>query len=953
MCGGRDLEELDDLRQCAVGLAIAALTTHFVALVWRRWSFVAGALLIVGAFGTGAARVAWSDFEWASRLSQLTLNSDSPRRLVRVTGTVISTPRADEAAWRAELAAADALTEDALAEFIRDEPSVRFTLAIDSIDPPPTPSTRGQCCVSVAIAGVESACLPGDRISVLGWLRPLSVARNPGGFDAPTWGRSRGIVGSLSVESPRVVVRLTSPADSLDGWLSRWRGMVNATLVGVLDPHAPPDVRALVAASTTGASWHGLRAVSRPFAAAGVQHLVAISGFNFAILAAALIWLIGCVTGSRVVLGCALAALAILFVASIEPEVSSVRAAIMGATCALALSSGRSVRLAMVLATAAIAVTLLDPLAPTQPGFQLSFGAVVGLWLGAAPIGRVFLLTIRGHRLLAGLMRRSCAPVGSAVAAWLATTPIVLLHFGACSLLCIPCTLILTAPFGAMVVTANGSLALASVAEHPARALGWVATMNARVILGIVRFAARMPGALPPARAVTAVEDDGLWLVRVDMIDVGDGSCYLVRSRNGAALFDAGSLGSANAGSSIVVPALRALGVTRLDWIAVSHPNTDHFNAVPEAVEAFSVRRVLVTEQFLEYADHGGRVAAALIRAVTDRGAKIEPIGRGDMLRSGELVWDILHPVRQTRYDDSNDGSLVIRVSSGGFVLLLTGDSSREACRAVLAEPERASLTGVSLMELPHHGSFRPEAAALVERVASPIILQSTGQRRIARDKWSVLLADACRLVSARDRACCVEWRETGEVRVGRWTGADYAWTATTVSALPVGSDEDRPPENHRVAHRATASFVDFDLEPPSPDRHHDRSVWRCGREWKSNDVFAALSDDECAVAPPCQRRSEGDVGAEDGEALGDFVDEPFRPPDLDGRGRERHIAHPNTRRRVVGARQRRSGWRCNRGSQRRERVDAVWSLLDANDFLCQQRKRCGHQRKIRPREDK
>ena len=888
-----------DARSVVVVLATVALTAHGLALVWRRWCGVAASCLLVGACAVGALRSAWFDCSWSETLSVLGTQGGAPRRLACVEGLVVSEPRADESCYRDQLELCDSNDEDTLARFVPDSPSVRFNLDVDVMSDGRGRELPVAATVRVVVDGLSAGCIPGDRVRITGWLTACSLPRNPGGFDSLRWGRSRGIAGTLAVSESALVTRigarwsLTAP---LTATLARWRSFVDATMrdalkeprdAAVRESPQRLDVSALIAASTTGAAWPGLRSVSKVFAACGVQHLVAISGFNFGILAGCALWLVRRCSLAPRIGGVVLVALALLFVASIESEVSSVRAALMGGSTALALAFNRALSFGSVLGGAAIAIVLCDPLAASEPGFQLSFAAILGLHSLAPPLARGMSHVVGGYGVCATLVRLALVPIAASIAAFSATAPIVAFHFGTCPLWCVPCTLALSPSFALMVISSNAMLVLQPIAPDLASGARLIATLNARVILSVVRWCATLPGALPGDATVRAVTDPHTWTIRVDMIDVGNGSCYLVRSGASAVIFDCGSLGAAAVGSRTIVPALRALGLSSIDAVLISHPNLDHYGALPEIVRAFGVPRVLVTPHFLVWSQRSRSAAACALDAVREAGATIETTSRGDAHFFGDSTWSVIHPDGMAQYADSNDGSLIIRVDCGQFSLLFAGDAAREACATVLDSPEQHQLRGITLFELPHHGSFQPAAAALAQRVASEIVVQSTGPRRFLKDPWSTLLAHSTRLVTARDCACAVVVKSDGSIALGSWDGHTYRWTTSAIhiavpSPLTICDDENRSTKNDGVADRAAAALLDLDLERSRVNRDVDLRCWILGRDRITRELGACLANDNATITPRAHRWWQLCRRIEGGEPLGDFVDEPQRPPDLE-----------------------------------------------------------------------
>lgn len=921
--------------EVAVISLVAAIGVLAYGVVARRRVGL-GMLIVLCALG-GWLSVLRAAVEWESVLARCGTTDDSQRRLVHLEGIVVSTPRTDERAFRSELIACDALAEDVLAQFVPSDPSTRFLLHADhSISETAMSPLPIDALVQVVVAASGVPCAPGERIRLHGWLSGFGPPRNPGGFDMVGWARDRRIVGSLQVERPDLI-RSMGSAHTVTAWVARWRGAVDGALRRVVaSEHL--DASALIAASTTGASLPGLRSVARTFAACGIQHLVAISGFNFAVLSGAVMCCLGVVRAPPRLLGVGLLGLAALFVLSIEPEVSSTRAAWMGGCVALTGVLGRRVPFSVVLSISLGLLLIADPLSAHDPGLQLSFTAILGLRIGAEQVERWMKCVLGGTGLIMVLLRRVLQPLWAAIGAWTATLPVIWMHFGSVPLLCVPCTLLLSPAFALMVVLANAAVALDPIWPWAGGVVGHAAVLDARLVLRVARETARWPGALPtPARGWT-ISDEIPWRVRIDMLDVGNGSCHLIRCGETCVLYDCGSLGATAVGSRTIVPALFALGVDRIDWVIISHPNLDHFGALPEIVEGIDVGEVVVSDAFLRWSDREDGPVAAAVRAVGEARVPIRCMRAGDSTSLGAMKVSVIHPLADDPALDANDGSLVLRFDVGALSILMTGDLARKGCPLVLASAGE-KLGGIHVLELPHHGSFQPAAAALVQRIRAPIVLQSTGQQRWRSDRWKELLDEPLRLVTARDRACAVLLDHAGLLHVGRWDGDRHAWSATDIRLRndppSVGSDEQRPRKDDCVADWSMSSFFDFDFQRTRDDGQRNRCVGMGSRHWLTKQFLFGLADHQHQIAPPTQRGWNLRIGRQGGEPLGDFVDEPYRPPKSDGcrrQGGAPHICNP--RRFAMCARKRCSCRPFHLGREIGERSKTLWLQHDSLDVV-------------------
>ena len=247
------------------------------------------------------------------------------------------------------------------------------------------------------------------------------------------------------------------------------------------------------------------RALAADFATAGVSHVVAISGWNIAIVAA----LVGVLLRGRPrrLVGLATGGVIAAYVVAAGASPSVVRAAVMAGVVLLARASGRGVRASAALALAAAGLLLLDPAMIGDAGFRLSVMATAGLLAWGTPLG-AWLGGLGGGRLPGWLAEG----LGITLAAQAATLPDVLATFGRLSLVG-PAANLLVVPL-VPAAMAGGAVGLVG---------GWLVQLGAPPLLGVlaglpgwlllhvmvavVRCAAALPFAavaLPPELAVPA-----------------------------------------------------------------------------------------------------------------------------------------------------------------------------------------------------------------------------------------------------------------------------------------------------------------------------------------------------------------------------------------------------------------------------------------------------------------
>jgi len=548
---------------------------------------------------------------------------------------------------------------------------------------------------------------PGSRWQLPVRLRAPRGLLNPGGFDFERRAIEQRIAATGYVVDAGAARQL-GPGGGLD----RLRAGLSERIATAVPGPAARFVAALALGDTRGLDdhdWQVLRAT-------GLTHLIAISGFHVGLVAGfgaglgRLLYAMFPALGRRWPRPQGSAFVALLLAGAYTAlagfALPTVRTLLMIAAVVLARLARRPQTLAQSLALAAVGVLVADPASVLAPGFWLSFLGVA--WLA-------WCLPFRPGE---GWLRPFLA---SQVVAMLGLLPLSVWFFSQASLPG-PLVNLVGIPWISLVVVPLALLGLAFEPLLPAAAdLCWqLAADLMQWLWHALEWVSRWPPALAwlpePGLAATALALLGaFWLllprtvpgkplaalvllpllwpaldkpapgeVDLHLLDVGQGLALLVRTRHHALLYDAGPAPphGLDLGEAAVVPALRALGVSQLDRLVLSHGDNDHAGGAPAVRRAYAPPVVMAPEGWA--------------------GAGMQACVAGQRWRWDGVDFEVLHPTPHFPYL-RNDSSCVLRISAGGHHALLAGDIGRHV-EARLAKLPPARIRADVLL-VPHHGS--------------------------------------------------------------------------------------------------------------------------------------------------------------------------------------------------------------------------------------------------------
>jgi len=624
----------------------------------------------------------------------------------------------------------------------------------------------------------------GDRLRFLTRIRYPRNFNNPGRFNYRTYLALKGILVTAYLKDGREIVKVGETSlNPLLKQVENYRTQIRTFLAHHLQSPAAEIAKALILGEKDEIS----KELRERFSAVGIAHILAISGLHIGIIALVCFFLLKNILkySTRLILSTDISKVSALitlipvitycFIAG--HGIATIRATIMVTTYLIAIIIGREKDLWNTVALAAFLILIFSPSSLFDISFQLSFISVIAI-LYLTPRFSVPLFQHSQEPLepppgwWKKILTRIALFFLVTTSAIVGTAPLVAYYFHRITPWGILANVIIIPLIGFLVVPL-GLLASLLLFLYQPLAILIVHMMQPLIMLAtsIVELFNQLPyadyrsatPALPEialfylaviilvnikkskkARygfaliTIVFIFNQGFWyyknnvspLLRITSIDVGQGESTLVQLPKGSTmLIDGGGFydNSFDVGEKVVAQLLWKKKIKHIDYLVLSHPQSDHLNGLVFIAKNFKVKEVWTngerayTEPFEEFE-----------RTIAEKRIKKLIIDREYPDRKiKDVLVEFLHPPKPPWYDDpsrANNHSLVIKLTYKDISMLFTGDIYREAERELINTAANLKST---ILKVPHHGSKTSSSLEFINQVQPQIAIFSLGFKNI------------------------------------------------------------------------------------------------------------------------------------------------------------------------------------------------------------------------------
>lgn len=595
----------------------------------------------------------------------------------------------------------------------------------------------------------------GDYIKINAKIELPSKARNYMGFDYKRYLKSKKIIATI-LDVENVEILDVNKANTAENIFNSVRNNIKKIMYKLL----PKDARELAIGMMIGDKEELDANITENFKNSNLTHMLAVSGAHISYVILGLNLMLKKTSNRfrKIFIICFL----IFFVGVTDFTPSVQRASIMAILLLISTMLYRSQDTYTSIAFSGLVILIINPYSFFDVGFQLSFGGTIGIVL-------MYNNLIKRFKTNGKLKDYIVSSVCVSVCANLIIIPIMAFNFNTVSLTFWISNL-LAGPFLGVIIILGFCVYLLSFVIFPvAKIISIPLKYLTYILLIIVKYCSKIPFssitirtpyifeiliyyivlylvfnyvkikpyfkklvviiliAILIANSCIHVQNHGNMIIY--FIDVGQGDSTLIRTaKNKTILIDGG--GSENSsfdvGEKTLLPYLLDRKITVLDYVVISHFDTDHCGGILYLMEHIKVKNIIISKQGKESSNYN-----KFKNIVLDKGIYVIFVKKGDKIKiDNETYMDVLFPSNNLISDNIlNNNSIVTKICYNNFSILFTGDVEEIAENEICSQYNTTNKLKANILKVAHHGSKTSSTAEFIKMVKPQIALIGVGEK--------------------------------------------------------------------------------------------------------------------------------------------------------------------------------------------------------------------------------
>lgn len=583
----------------------------------------------------------------------------------------------------------------------------------------------------------------GDSLYIEGEFKQPEEARNYKGYNYKQYLKTKKIIGTVELEKAKIL------KSSNGSFIHNIQKYIRDTINGTLTDEEGNLLLAILLGDKDKLSED----IQESFKTSNLSHMLAVSGAHVSYIILGLTYvlqnsIIGKKNGKIV---CIFFLLVFMAITNFTPSVT--RACIMAV---LTLFSGIIYRKSDVytnISVAALITLIFNPYSLLDLGFQLSYGGTIGII--------IFIKRIQEKKSNSKVINYIKQMALVSIYANIIIIPIMMYHFNTVSFTFIISNIMASPILGIIVIT-GFLFIIASITVKP---LTRLIAIFIKPILSILIKISQICSKLPFSNilvvtpymfnvisyyaiilyCIKSKKNNKCKIIicllivlilinfiiyifpqklRIFFIDVGQGdSTLIITPDKKTVLIDGGGSDSFDVGKKVLLPYLLDRRILKIDYVLISHFDTDHCGGILTIMEKVKVKNIIISEQ-AEHSENYERFKKLMIH----KKIRLIEVKKGDKIKIGRYSeFKILFPTSRLLSENPlNNNSIVAQFNYNNFKMLFTGDIEKLAEQQIL-KAEKAEIRA-DILKVAHHGSKTSSIPEFIKAVKPKIALIGVGK---------------------------------------------------------------------------------------------------------------------------------------------------------------------------------------------------------------------------------
>lgn len=583
----------------------------------------------------------------------------------------------------------------------------------------------------------------GDSLYIEGEFKQPEEARNYKGYNYKQYLKTKKIIGTVELE--KVKILKSSNGSFIHNIQKYIRDTINGTLTD--------EEGNLLLAILLGDKDKLSEDIQESFKTSNLSHMLAVSGAHVSYIILGLTYvlqnsIIGKKNGKIV---CIIFLLAFMAITNFTPSVT--RACIMAILTLFSSIIYRKSDVYTNISVAALITLIFNPYSLLDLGFQLSYGGTIGII--------IFIKRIQEKKSNSKVINYIKQMALVSIYANIIIIPIMMYHFNTVSFTFIISNIMASPILGIIVIT-GFLFIIASITVKP---LTRLIAIFIKPILSILIKISQICSKLPFSNilvvtpymfnvisyyaiilyCIKSKKNNKCKIIicllivlilinfiiyifpqklRIFFIDVGQGdSTLIITPDKKTVLVDGGGSDSFDVGEKVLLPYLLDRRILKVDYVLISHFDTDHCGGILTIMEKVKVKNIIISEQ-AEHSENYERFKKLMI----NKKIRLIEVKKGDKIKIGRYSeFKILFPTSRLLSENPlNNNSIVAQFNYNNFKMLFTGDIEKLAEQQIL-KTEKAEIRA-DILKVAHHGSKTSSIPEFIKAVRPKIALIGVGK---------------------------------------------------------------------------------------------------------------------------------------------------------------------------------------------------------------------------------